>query len=80
MAIGLTDEDLAVLRALPPSGGTSAEALRLTTPYGVPALLRALAHLERLGYAEVVGPRGQIAAETAYKQTGDGAALATAQP
>ena len=63
-----------VLRALAPADGRSAEALRLTTPYGVPALLQLLAGLERGGYVAVVGPPADVAAETADVLTDAGLA------
>ena len=70
----LTEVERTVLRALRPSGGRSAEALRLTTPYGVPALLQLLEGLERRGYVEVVGSRAEVAAKTEYGLTETGLA------
>lgn len=70
----ITAVERTVLRALTPAGGRSAEALRLTTPYGVPALVQLLAGLERGGYVSIVGSPEAIAAKLAYVLTGAGAA------
>jgi DNA-binding MarR family transcriptional regulator len=75
----VTAVELTVLRALAPAGGRSAEALRRTTPYGVPALVQLLEGLERRGYVTFVGYRAPRAAQAEYVLTDKGmAALAPA--
>ena len=69
-----TAVELTVLRALTPAGGRSAEALRLMTPDGVPALVQLLAGLARGGDVAVVGPPEAVAAKLADVRTGAGAA------
>jgi hypothetical protein len=68
----LTTVELTVLRALA-GGGRTAEDLRLTTPYGVPALLQLLDGLARAGYVEGIGER-DIAAKREYVLTHKGIA------
>ena len=76
----LTVVERAVLRALVPSGRRSAEALRLTTPYGVLALLQLLRELEWWGYVAAVGARPVAATLTEYALTPTGAAALAAAP
>jgi hypothetical protein len=66
--------ELTVLRALTPAGDRSAEALRLTSPYGVPALVQLLEGLARGGYVEAVSPHTDVTAKTAYVLTDEGLA------
>ena len=75
----LTTVELTVLRALAP-GAQTAEALRLTTPYGVAALAELLEGLARAGYVEAVGPRAAGAVQTEWGLTDDGAAATAATP
>ena len=76
----LTEEELAVLWALSPSGGRSAEELRQTTPDGVAAVVRHLERLQRLGYVEAVGDREPEAAETPYVLTYEGMGVVVPVP